>query len=136
MFPQSERELFQGPGRRERFDADSGRRILERAAAEQYRRQKELDDGYSLEELREMATEAGISEEALQSVLKQRSESLRKPKAWSPRNWLKSKWGPLLAGLAAVTLLGLMLASPTVAYFVLGVAIAAGVLVLLGVSPV
>ena len=135
MLPQSERELFQGQGRRERFDADSGRRILEQAAAEQYRLQKELDDGYSLEELREMATEAGISEEALQSVLKQRSDSFRKPKAWSPRNWLQTQWGPVLAGLAVVALLGLMLASPTVAYFVLGAAIAVGVLVLLGVSP-
>ena len=82
-----------------------------------------------------MATEAGISEEVLQSVLKQRSDGFRKPKVRSPRNWLKTKWGPLLAGLAAIALLGLMLASPAVAYFVLGAAIAVGVLVLLGVSP-
>ena len=135
MFPQSEREIFQRPERGERFDADSGRRILEQAVAEQYRRRKELDDSYSLEELEEMATEAGISQEALRSVLKRRSAGPGKRQGWAPENWLRAKWTPVVAGMAVVALLGLMLAFPTFAYFMLGIAIAVGVLILLGVSP-
>ena len=134
MFPQSEREVFRGSERSERFDADSGRRLLEQAAAEQYRLRKELDESYSVEELQEMATEAGISPQALRSVLRRRSAGDGKSRGW-PERWLRAKWAPVLAGVTVVALLGLMLASPTVAYFVLGVAIAVGVLVLLGVSP-
>ncbi len=135
MFPRSEQEIFSGTERAERFDAASGRRILERAVAEQHRLQQERDDSYSLEELEEMAAEAGISREALQSALQRRTAGVEKSRGWLPRRWLRSKWAPLLAGLTAVALLGLMLAFPAVAYFVLGVAIAVGVLVLLGVSP-
>lgn len=135
MFPQSEREVFGGSERSERFDADSGRRLLEQAAAEQYRLRKELDESYSIEELEEMATEAGISPQALRSVLKRRSAGDATSRGWLPERWLRAKWAPVLAGVTVVALLGLMLVSPTVAYFMLGIAIALGVLVLLGVSP-
>ena len=133
VFPRSEQEIFSGTERAERFDAASGRRILERAVAEQHRLQQERDDSYSLEEIEEMAAEAGISREALQSALQRRSAD--RARGWSSARWLKNKWTPLLAGLATVTLFGLMLAFPAVAYFMLGVAIAAAVLILLGASP-
>jgi len=37
MLPAMEREIFGPPGRRDHFDVETVRRILERAAVEQYR---------------------------------------------------------------------------------------------------
>jgi hypothetical protein len=56
-------------GRKNRFDGESARRILQHAAAEQQRLNNELADFYSLEELEEMAAEAGISSEALRTAI-------------------------------------------------------------------
>jgi hypothetical protein len=53
----------------DRFDAETVRRILQRAAEEQHRLETEFADSYSLEELEEMASETGISPEALRVAI-------------------------------------------------------------------
>jgi DNA-binding transcriptional ArsR family regulator len=53
-----------------RFDAETARRILHRAAEEQARMDTERLDSYSLEELEEIATEIGVSPEAVRAALR------------------------------------------------------------------
>ena len=69
MWPRSEHEIFEASAPTNCFDGDSVRGILERAAAEQYRRDRARADAYSHEELEEMAAEAGISREALRAAI-------------------------------------------------------------------
>ena len=135
MLPRSELEIFEASKQSNCFDADSVRRILERAAAEQYRLDTELADAYSLEELEEMAAEAGISREAVRAAIRGRSGRVA-----APRKWIREKWATnasliLLAGALGIALVGVMIAFPMVAYVLVGSLIVLGVLVLLGASP-
>jgi hypothetical protein len=51
-----------------RFDDEAARRILRRAAEEQARQENEEVDSFTLEELQKIATEAGISPEAVRAA--------------------------------------------------------------------
>ncbi len=51
-----------------RFDEEAAQRILRRAAEEQARRENEEVSSFTLEELEEIATEAGISPEAVRAA--------------------------------------------------------------------
>jgi hypothetical protein len=51
-----------------RFDDDAAHRILRRAAEEQARRDSEAVDSYTLEQLEEIASQAGISPEAVRAA--------------------------------------------------------------------
>jgi hypothetical protein len=135
---------------KKRFDREGVRRILERAAAEQYRLEKELAETYSLEELQEMAAEAGISREALRIAIERRhrypdvstigvAERPRRRAAFLQRRWLGT-WSPLakgavLVGTIGVALVGAVLAFPVVAQALFWATIVLSVLILLGASP-
>jgi hypothetical protein len=55
-------------GSEKRFDEEAARRILRRAAEEQTRRDGEDEHSYTLEQLQDIATEAGISPEAVRAA--------------------------------------------------------------------
>jgi len=55
-------------GSDKRFDEEAARQILRRAAEDQARREDEDDHSYTLEQLQEIATEAGISPEAVRAA--------------------------------------------------------------------
>jgi hypothetical protein len=134
MLPRTEREIFAAPDRRSRFDLDSVREILGRAAVEQHRLDVERDDTYTRDELEEMAAEAGISREALARALRHgraHPSAPRRGRSW--QRWLPRAALALLAGLAFV---GLMLAFPAVAEFLFWTVIVLLVLVLLGAAPI
>ena len=133
MLPRTERDIFAAPDRRGRFDLDSVREILGRAAVEQHRLDVERDDTYTREELEEMAAEAGISREALATAL--RSGRTRPSPSRRRRIWLR--WLPraALAVLAGLVFVGLMLAFPALAEFLFWTVIVLLVLVLLGAAP-
>lgn len=142
----------------DRFDGESTRRILQRAAAEQQRLKKELEDSYSLEELEQMAAEAGISPEALKSAVETEKSgsgtaAAGKPHAPSgrpqrrptevrglmPGHWFRTTKGMVLTTAGGVAFLGSLLAFPAFAEAVLWVLllllIALAVLIALGASP-
>ena len=121
---------------KDRFDAKRVRRILERAAAEQYRLDRELADTYTLEELEDMAAEAGISAKALHAAI---DEPPRRTELFQPRTHrirFPDARGLFLIGAAGVALLGVLLAFPVVAQVLFWTTIAFLVLVLLVGSPV
>jgi hypothetical protein len=140
----------------DRFDGESARRILQRAAAEQQRLSNELADSYSFEELEEMAAEAGISAEALRAAVEahrhksataasgmpfpedERPRRRRSAaKTLMPRSW--SVKGAVLATAGGIGFVGLLLAFPAFAEIVflvlLSFLILLAVLILLGASP-
>lgn len=142
----------------DRFDADSIRRILERAVEEQ-QRGGERPGSWSLEELEEAAAEAHISREALHAAIEaHRREAApaaarRTPGVQNerPRDWLTrledrlpAHWPPslkqtVLAVGGFIVLTGLLLAlgsiAPT-AFWVTSLSmIAVSLLVLMGASP-
>lgn len=139
----------------DRFDGESTRRILQRAAAEQQRLKKELEDSYSLEELEQMAAEAGISSEALESAVeteKSRSGAAvaeaparhprrRLPAAqrFMPANWSRARKAVVLTTAGGAVFLGSLLAFPAFAdavfWVLLLLLIALAVLIALGASP-
>jgi hypothetical protein len=70
MMPENPEERHGEPANGpDRFDAEAVRRILHRAVEEQERLDSERPDSYSLEELEEIATETGISPEAVRAAL-------------------------------------------------------------------
>lgn len=149
------------PGRtsdRDRFDGESARRILQRAAAEQQRLSNELADSYSFEELEEIAVEAGISSEALRAAVEgygneSRSApagtTLRRDKRIRHRSWavmslMPGNWSTAVKSVVLITaggigFAGLLLAFPAVAEAILWalllLLILLAVLVVLGASP-
>ncbi len=136
MRPATEREIFEPLERRDRFDLDTVRGILERAAVEQYRLDSVRQDTYTREELEEMAAEAGISREALARTL--RDEDGRSP---GRRGRLRTGRSRKLLGVAvaiagAIGLVGAMIAFPPLANFLFWTIIAFLVLILLGAAPV
>lgn len=135
MLPRSERQLFGATEQQNLYAADDVRRILERAAVEQHRRDSELDGAYSLEELEEMAAEAGISREALRAALEKPPRWSAALDRWIPVSWSPATKGIVLTGVAGVALFGLMLAFPVVAYAFIVVAIVLLIMMMLGVSP-
>lgn len=149
-------DIRKGSGQ-QRFDGQSGRQILEHAAAMQQRLDNELADSYSLEELEEMAAEAGISAEALRAAIKvyesdpglaagtacvpnKRARSRRlAAQRLMPGNWSRTVKGALLASAGIVGFGGVLLAFPAVAeavfWALLLFLILLTVLVVLGASP-
>ena len=143
-------------GGKDRFDGETVRRILQRAAVEQHRLNNELADSYSLEELEEMAAEARISPEALRNAIEARepppSAAARTAAAQAlrPRRWFmaleRSMPGrspairrAVLAGTGSIAVVGALLAFPAIAEALLWGTLLAlivlSVLILLGASP-
>lgn len=140
-----------------RFDGQTVRHILERAAQEQHRLDNELADSYSLEDLEEMAAEAGISLPALHAAIgahqgstgsAARSEitprvrprdRLAALESWIPGFGSVTARRVVLTSMGGVAVVGLLLAFPAVAevliWGVLLSLIVLSVLVLLGASP-
>ncbi len=135
MTIRSEQIIFGTGDREQRFDGKAVRRILERAAARQVRLDNTSSDSYTLDELEEMAAEAGISRAALASAIEDR------PSRWSPLwRWLPASWSPLTRQLVfwtgtGIVLLGIMLAFPFVAEVLFWATIIVLVMMALGISP-
>jgi len=135
MLPRSEQQLFDKRDRGDRFAADAAREILGRAAAEQHRLESDQASSYSLEELEEMAAEAGISRDALRIAIAKCA--YRPPPArgrWYERIGFSGK-GLLLTAAGGIGLVGLMLAFPVLAWAFFWLTVAVGILILLGISP-
>jgi hypothetical protein len=140
-----------------RFDGETARRILQRAAAEQQRLSNELSESYSFEELEEIAAEAGISPEALRAAIEahggrassaaagtrrltaERRELWTGRKRLAPGHWTKAAKAGVLATAGGVVFLGLLLAFPAIAEMVawalLLLLVFVTVLILLGAAP-
>jgi hypothetical protein len=143
-------------GSEKRFDEEAARRILRRAAEDQARREDADDHSYTLEQLQEIATEAGISPEAVRAAALEdeaslpsttsesglatgdgaggwitRLESLM-PAAWSPR----LKHAVLVAvGLGLFGLLVSVVGVAPVAFALSIVILVVLVLLLVGLGP-
>jgi hypothetical protein len=158
MPKRSGRELPGPASGKDRFDGESARRILQRAAAEQQRLKNELADSYSYEELEEMAAEAGISSEALRAAVEAHESKsgiaaagtplapherprrrLSAVKTLMPGNWSTAVKGVALTTAGGIGVVGLLLAFPAVAeavfWALLLFLILLAVLVVLGASP-
>lgn len=142
----------------DRFDGESTRRILQRAAAEQQRLKKELEDSYSFEELEQMAAEAGISPEALKSAVETEKSgsgtavagkpyapagrARRRPtevRGLMPGHWFRTRKGIVLTTAGGAAFFASLLAFPAFAeavfWVLLLLLIALAVLIALGASP-
>lgn len=142
----------------DRFDGESARRILQRAAAEQQRLIRELDDSYSREELEEIAAEAGISPEALKAAVeteksgsgaaaagkshapaRQARRRRTEVRGFMPRRWFRTRKGIVLTTAGGAAFLGSLLVFPAFAeavfWVLLLLLIALAVLIVLGASP-
>jgi hypothetical protein len=148
----------ESPDSEKRFDKDAAEQILRRAADVQARLDVEEVDSYSLEQLQEIATEAGISPEAVRAAALAHEASpaprpAEKPSASadSETGWLASlsrrlpaSWPPrvrrgvILAG--GVALIGILVAVAGVGPVAIGLSVAILLLILLfallGVGPV
>lgn len=142
----------------DRFDGESARRILQRAAAEQQRLVRDLDDSYSVEELEEIAAEAGISPDALEAAVETEKRGRRTPlfgtapapagqprhrrsevRGFLPGRWFRTRTAIVLTTVGAAAFLASLLVFPAFAEAVFRVflllLIAVAVLILLGASP-
>ncbi len=142
----------------DRFDGESARRVLQRAAAEQQRLKRELDDSYSFKELEEMAAEAGISPDALRAAVESEAsgsgtEAAGKARAPAgqprrrrtevrglmPGRWFRTRKGIVLTTAGGAAFVGSLLAFPAFAgavfWVLLLLLIALAVLIALGASP-
>ena len=130
-----------------RFDGDSVRRILKRAAVEQHRLDTELTDTYSRAELEEMAAEARISQAALRAALAADAGDSRESggrvqdRIAHGYTRLLGRWPPsltraALATAACVTVVALLTLFPAAAAVLFWTTVIASVLILLGASPV
>lgn len=143
---------------RDRFDGESARRILQRAAAEQQRLSNELADSYSLEELEEIGAEAGISPEALRAAVEAHEgdpataaaiaplapDARPRPRLPAVRKLMSGNWstplkGGALAAAGSIGFVALLLAFPAIAQMVLwallALLIVLSVLIVLGAVP-
>lgn len=132
MLPDSQRSLFGDS----RFDGRRARRILAQAVREQHRLDTAREDTWTLEELEAMAAEARISPEALRAAIERRAAGPGRLGRSRPGRLAVTGKGMVLAGIAAIVLLGALIAFPTFAQVFFWTMIALGVLVLLGASPV
>lgn len=142
----SGRSLAEPGGGIGRFDGETVRQILRRAAAEQQRLNNELSGSYSVEELEDIAAEAGISSEALRAAVEAQrrnpatapapGQKPSRPFSLNPRNWSRTV---VLTSAGGVAFLGSLLLFPAFAQTVLWVlfltVIVLSVLILLGASP-
>jgi hypothetical protein len=110
-----------------RFDEEAAQRILRRAAEEQMRRESRDTGSFSLEQLEEIATEAGISPEAVRTAARELEASLEVSEG-DRRGWLgamrarlPASWSPRLKNSVLLTL---------------AVGLGAGVVAIVGVGPV
>jgi hypothetical protein len=146
-------------GSETRFDEEVAQRILRRAAEADVHRESETGDSYTLEQLQAIASEAGISPEAVHAAAMEYQESsgrsrtelqlaehergwlaaLRRamPASWSPRlkNAVLAGAGIALFGLVT-SLIGLWPLVVTFSLVVVLILILLVVLLLLGVGPV
>lgn len=135
MLPRTENRVFDESAQPDRFDADTVRRILGRAAVEQHRLEVAKHDGYTREELEEMADEAGISREALDAAIGEPAARQSWWRRWFPSHWSAARSGLVIGTVLTVLLVAVMIAFPVVAWAVLWAAIVFGILVLLGATP-
>ena len=135
MTTRSEQIIFGNGDGEERFDGKRVRSILGRAAVEQHRLETKLDESYTLEELEDMAAEAGISQEALRAAIDE-SPSLLAP-LWRrfPRRWSLLTRQLVFWTATIAVLLALMIAFPIVAKVMFWATIIVLVMMALGVSP-
>jgi VIT1/CCC1 family predicted Fe2+/Mn2+ transporter len=138
----------------ERFDAESVRRILQRAVEEQHGIDNMIADTYTVEELEEMAAEAGISSVALHAALDAERREDRPVAApardpgWGwlaalerrmPAHWTPGAKGAVMAGLGFVALAAVLLvlwaAAPTAFWVTALSLILVSLLVLIVGSP-
>jgi len=137
-----------GPaGGNTRFDGESVRRILQRAAVEQHRLDTELTDTYSRAELEEMAAEARISQAALRAALAADADGHSRESGGRVQDRmapgyarLLGRWSPsltraALAAAACVTVVALLSLFPVAAAVLFWTTVIAFVLILLGASP-
>jgi hypothetical protein len=128
-----------------RFDSDAAQRILRRAAEEEARRDTDAADSYTLEQLQEIATEAGISPEAVAAAARAQASEHEEAGGWvaaldrlMPASWSPRLKHAVLIG-AAVTLLGLFVSVTGIGPILLAVfAVVVALfllLVLLGLGP-
>lgn len=127
--------IFGAEDRTDRIDGKTARRILERAAVQQHLLESRLDDTYSLDELEEIAREAGISRRALYAAIDDRPSWLDPLLRRLPRRWSRATQHIVLMSIAGIVLLGLMLAFPIVAKVLFWATIIVLVMMALGVSP-
>ena len=135
---------------RNRFDKEDARRILERAAAEQLRLDNELADTCSLEELEDMAAEAGISREALRVAMERPGRSPDKAESQkgvdepprgglallcTPGQWSSAARATVVTGAVGLVLFGALFAFPALAPVLLWLIVLLLVLILLGAFP-
>ena len=135
MSTRSEQIIFGSVDGEERFDGQTVRRILERAAVQQHRLDSEFNESYTLAELEEMAAEAGISYRALLAAIEERPSRFswlwrRFPRSWSPLTRQLVFWS-----VTIVVLLGVMLAFPIVAKVLFWATVVVLVMMALGISP-
>jgi hypothetical protein len=141
-----------------RFDKEAAEQILRRAADEQARHDIEEGDSYSLEQLQEIATEAGISPDAVRAAALAHQATPAHPAAERPRTatdtdsgWLAAlarrlpgSWSPRLRrGIivaAGIALIGVLVAVAGVGPVAIALALAVLVLILLfallGLGPI
>jgi Flp pilus assembly protein TadB len=132
-----------------RFDEAAAQRILRRAAEEQTRRESHDTASFSLEQLEEIATEAGISPEAVRAAAREHETSValaegdrgwlaglkaRMPAAWS------SRFKNAILATAGLALFALVVAvvgvGPVVFTLSAAILILVLLLILLGLGPV
>jgi hypothetical protein len=92
-------EIYGGesPGHGKRFDQEAAEQILRRAADEQARLDIEEDDSYSLEQLQDIATEAGISPEAVRAAARAHEATTMQPVVGGPPGEAEPETGWLAA---------------------------------------
>ena len=135
MSTRSEQIIFGAADDVERFDGKTVRRILERAAVEQHSLESKYDDSYTLEELEEMAAEAGISYKALRAAIDERPTLFSPLWRRFPRRWSLLTRQLVFWSVTGVVLLGLMMAFPFVAKVLFWATIIVLVMMALGISP-
>jgi len=148
----------ESPGHGKRFNKQAAEQILRQAADEQARLDVEDDYSYSLEQLQEIATEAGISPEAVRAAARAHAASTTQPvpagspgEAESATGWLAAlerrlpaTWTPLFRRgvivAAGIALVGLLVAVAGVGPILIALSVAILVLLLLfallGLGPV
>ena len=131
----SEQIIFGAGDGEQRFDGKNVRRILERAAVEQHRLESEFNDSYTLDELEEMAAEAGISRDALHAAIDERPTLLSPLWRRMPRRWSLLTRQLVFWSVTGVVLLGVMMAFPFVAKVLFWMTVIVLVMMALGISP-
>jgi hypothetical protein len=141
-----------------RFDMEAAHRILRRAAEEQARREGEDADSFTLRQLEEIASEAGISPEAVHAAVTEHEDSSQQTELLvpasgqdAPAGWLTTlerrlpaSWSPrlrrallLAAGVAVLGLLAILVGvTPVLFVLALAVVLLIVFFLLLGFSPV